>query len=172
MSEGLTLQSLPFNPFPLLTHWPDDLNVFLNWELQTSAPHLQRKFFFFGTRVTEGSRAPPKGKLCSLYCLRNRDSGLEKHLAAVLTYNGENTTYIRKYWYHQWSTKTLIQVMEWLKITILSYTRACDTRLLLTSWALFCYSMWCKMCGLLIGIQPYKLCFQLSWLLSYVILVT
>lgn len=31
-SEGLVLH-LPFNPFPVLTHWPVDLNVFLNSKL-------------------------------------------------------------------------------------------------------------------------------------------
>lgn len=39
--------AFPFNPFPVLTHWPVDSNVFLSSEPQISVSNPQRSRGFF-----------------------------------------------------------------------------------------------------------------------------
>lgn len=71
--------TFPFNPFPVLTHWPVDSNVFLNSEPQISASNPQRSGVSLAQeKQTESSRAPPKGKLCCFRSAANKDSGIEE----------------------------------------------------------------------------------------------
>lgn len=66
-SEGLILQvTLPCNPFPVLTHWPVDLNVFLNSELQIFASDLQRRFFWHKDNKRKAQELLLKGNCAAL----------------------------------------------------------------------------------------------------------
>lgn len=146
--------TFPFNPFPVLTGWPVDLNVLLKLELQISAPDLQRSFFLAQGWQTESSRAPPKGELCCFRSAANRDSGLEEHLTSVLTYwrkiacTLESIDIINEILTH------LIEVMEWLRITTLIWEHITQTLVNKLGSVLLSY-VTCETCRLLIGIHSY-----------------